>query len=374
MTVTREQFESIMTGADQRLVANREARQEEFFHNALLGDSGEICISGEQFHPADILKELAEETYRVARSESDQRYSEEISEAVIESYPTPIALAYNAFLQGTTHALTRLSHMRDTWEAVVNICFSVVVSEAAAKNIKLHDVIMRDGPTSNPRPITKRDLKSDSIAVRLGCIEGILVYLKLNGASVHAEKVVPVEVIGEMRRLNDVRNGFSHEQTKSEPQAAKIIEECHDDLLHILDDLNGLAEVELYRVHSISNTHPDTLEVERLNGSNITRRILNLSVNASDVALCAGTPRPGDLDPVFILCQQVMRLASPYLYCRHDDTGHQTRVLMLKRILVANNKAKFEISGHSVGMEIDLPRVQPEVERVEALLEPEGNE
>ncbi|WP_373182409.1 hypothetical protein [Halomonas campaniensis] len=370
MTVTRQQFESILTGANQRLAADREARKEEFFNNELLGDSGEIFISGEQFHPADILEALAEETYRVARSESDQRYSEEVSEAVIESYPTPIALAYNAFLHGSTHALTRLNHMRDTWEAVVNICFSVVVLEAAARNIKLHDVIMRDGPLSNPRVIARRDLKSDSIAVRLGCIEGILVYLKLIGASVHAEKIVPVEVIGEMRRLNDVRNGFSHEQTKSEPQAVKIIEECHDDLLNVLDDLNRLAEVELYRVHGISNFHPDTLEVERLNGSNIARRISRLAVNASDVALCAGTPRPGDLDPVFIRCQQFMCLASPYLYCRHDETGHQTRVLMLKRILMADNKARFEISGYSVGMEIEFPRVQPEVARIEALLDP----
>jgi len=369
MTVTQQQFESVLTGGSQRLRAYREARREEFFHSELLGDSGEICILGEQFHPAHILKELAEETYRVARSESDDRYLEEVSDAVTESYPTPIALAYDAFLHGSTHALTRLGHMRDTWEALVNICFSVVVAEAAARNIKLHDVIVRDGPTNNPRPLKKRDLKSDSIAVRLGCIEGVLVYLRLSGMEAHADKIVPVEVVEEMRRLNDIRNGFSHEQTKSERQAAEIIEDCQNDLLQVLADLNGLSEIELYRVHGVSNSQPGTLETERLNGSNMVRRISQLRVDASDLTLCTSTAKPGDLDPIFVRCGSLMYLASPYLYCAHDETGHQTRVLMLKRILFAEAKVKFEISGHAVPTEIDLSRVQSEVERVEGLLD-----
>lgn len=370
MPITPQQFNTVTTGANQRLRADREASRQEYFRNGLLGDVGEVVIAEETFHPADILAKLAEETYRVARSESDQRYLEEAAERTVDSYPTPVALAYNAFLHGSTHPLTRLTHMRDTWEAIVSVCFSLVLTECASQNIKLSDVVIRDGPNNNPRPLAKRDLKSDSISVRLGCVEGILVFAKLMGLNIKAAQIIPVEVVGEMRRLNDIRNGFSHEQTKSDVQAAKIIEECEGDLLEVLSDLCGLAEVECYRVHGVSSVHANTLEVEILKGCSIARRISPLAVDAAEIALCTGISRPGDFDPVFVRCHSSMHIAAPYLYCQHDDTGHQTRVLMFKRVLAADAKARFEISGQSVAVEVDVSRVRPAIELVETLLDP----
>jgi hypothetical protein len=326
-------------------------------------------IAGENFHPADILEKLAEETYRMARSDSDQRFLEEAEENATSSYPAPIALAFNSFLHGATSALARLGFMRDTWEAVVNVCYAVVLSECVHNNISLRDVIMRDGPNNNPRAMAKRDLRSDSIAVRLGCIEGTLVYMQHAGLNAHAATIVPIELIGEMRRLNDVRNGFSHEQTKSEQQAKKIIEDCKDDLLEVLADLNGLTEIDLFRFHGIATDQPNTLKVEMLNGCS-ARRITSLSLNTTDIATCTSIASPGDFDPVFVSCRGSIYPACPYLYCQHDETGHQTRVLMLKRIMASEAIAKFEASGLSVSVDFDLPRVQPAIDNVEALLGP----
>jgi len=69
-----------------------------------------------------------------------------------------------------------------------------------------------------------------------------------------------------MRRLNDIRNGFSHEQTKSEKQAEEIIDECEPDLLDILADLDGLQQVRFYRLHGISRRSANTLELSRWPG------------------------------------------------------------------------------------------------------------
>ncbi|GAI97024.1 unnamed protein product, partial [marine sediment metagenome] len=93
MSITAQQFENITASARKRLIARREARYDEFFRDVLLGETGEISISGENFHPADVLERMAEETFRIARSESDQRFCDDAIEIIIDEFPMPIALA-----------------------------------------------------------------------------------------------------------------------------------------------------------------------------------------------------------------------------------------------------------------------------------------
>lgn len=346
----------------------RKTCRDEYFRDGLQGDTGEIIIAGETFHPVDILESMADTTCRVARADADQRYADEVIEAVLSQYPAPIALAYNAFLHGTIQPLARLGHMRDTWEAAVSVCCALVYSECAARDWKLNEVLMRDGPSNIPRPLKSRDLRSDSISVRLGCLEGVLIHAKVNSAPIQSAQLIPIEVVGEMRRLNDIRNGFSHEQTKSDSQAIKIIDECEQDLLDVLADLSSLSEVEMYRVHEISKSAVNTLKVERLNGSIIARRIKDISVDPIVIAECGALALTGDLDPVFIKCREDLFVGSPYLHCADDESGHQTRVLMLKRVQQEQGLVKYEVSGQSLPLEFSISRIQKDLDRMGALL------
>jgi hypothetical protein len=369
MPITAEEFTRQLDGAHARLLNQRETRRNRFFRDGLLGN-GEIEIASETFHPADILAAMAAETCRIARAESDGKYSEETAETVLLHYPSPIALAFNAFRYGSKQPLARLGFMRDTWEAAVSVVLAFLFSECAARNCKIFEVLMRDGPTNNPRPIRSVDLFSEKVATRLGCIEGILLYARVTNTPLVAAELIPVEIIGEMRRLNDIRNGFSHEQTKSEKQAEEIIDECEPDLLDILADLDGLQQVRFYRLHGISRRSANTLEVEPLAGHAIARRVYDIPVHNAAVALCAALALPGDLDPTCVQCRDDLFLASPYLYCANDNSGHQTRILLLKRIRLAEAKATYEVSGYSTTRDVDLTRVQPEIDRVKLLMQP----
>lgn len=261
MPITAAQFAHELSGARGRLLQQREAKRERFLRDGLLGDDGEIQIASETFHPADILATMATETYRITRAESDEKFWEETADRVLARYPSPIALAFNGFLYGSKQPLARLHFMRDTWEAAVSVVFGLAISEYVQRNYKLSEVLIRDGPNNAPRSMKASDLFSDRIAVRLGCVEGLLLNARVMGLSLSTADLIPVEVIDEMRRLNDLRNGFSHEQTKSEKQADEIIEECKPDLLDVLSDLEGLREARLFRLHGISNHTANTLEV-----------------------------------------------------------------------------------------------------------------
>jgi len=76
MPITAEEFTRQLDGAHARLLNQRETRRNRFFRDGLLGN-GEIEIASETFHPADILAAMAAETCRIARAESDGKYSEE---------------------------------------------------------------------------------------------------------------------------------------------------------------------------------------------------------------------------------------------------------------------------------------------------------
>lgn len=369
MPLTPEQFAQELVGSEERLRQQRDGRREQFFRDSLRGEAGDFQVSGETFHAADVLKALASETYRVARADSDERYLEDLAEMVLTDYPSPIALAFNAFKFGSTRPLTRLGFMRDTWEAIVAVLYSVLLSECAAKNVRLHEALVRDGPKNAPRQIRNADLCCDRISTRLGCIEGVLIYARLSAQPLHAIQVVPVEVVGEMRRLNDTRNEFSHEQTKSDKQADEIIEECEPDLINVLDDVRGLRDIQFCRVHGISHRTPNAIEVERLMGSASTRRIVDLPVQPAAIGTAASLKQSGQLDPVCIHCDGELYVASPHLYCADDESGHQTRVLLLKQVRAQDGKARLEILGQSRTMEFDLDRVQPDLDRLRLLSE-----
>src|ERR1017187_8488578 len=97
MPMTAQEFTHELAGARARLLNRREARRNQFFRDALLGDVGEIRISSETFQPADVLATMAAETYRIDRAESDEKFSEEVAQTALALYPSPVALAFNMF-------------------------------------------------------------------------------------------------------------------------------------------------------------------------------------------------------------------------------------------------------------------------------------
>jgi len=345
--VTPETFNQIVLRHRANLELRRQSRFDEFFRNELLDDVGEIVIGQSRFHPADVLERMKPEEYERAQVESKRRQYDQLIETVCEAYPSPIARPYDSFTKGSRLPLRRLLYMKDTWEAVTATLYAILLSECIGRAVDLSNVLVRTDSSGIPTPIRRRDLLDWRISMKLGIIEGILVYAEEQLLELACSSVIPLDVVGEMRRLNDVRNEFSHSQTKSDRQASRIIEECEQDLLDVLGDLHKLDEVELFRVEGVSRLGNVALEVERLAGYTGARRIVELSATADQLGRSLSGQMIDNFDRVLMKLGIEIYDLSPFFYCSDDVSGHRTRLHMLKQHKAQEGKLLFEIVAES---------------------------
>jgi hypothetical protein len=209
-----------------------------------------VEVGQEVFHPADVLDKLAPDAARRGRADASSQVRTDVEQSVCEHFPAPIAVPFHAFLEGPRAALTRLHRLRDTWESLVRLLSALALAEAARSATRLAPLVVREGKDQGWRDCKRRDLCSDKLAVRIGLLDGVLHRAKEVGLDLQVALLVPVEVLEEVRRLNVVRNGFSHEATKSEGQAKKIIDEAYPAVRELLVDLRDMQSVDLLRIHA----------------------------------------------------------------------------------------------------------------------------
>ncbi|MBK8006034.1 MAG: hypothetical protein IPK12_19515 [Gemmatimonadetes bacterium] len=287
-----------------------------------------VKLGEEVFHPADVLNNLAPDAARRGRDDAFLQVRTELEQSVCEQFPAPIAIPFHGFLEGPRQSLQRLHRLRDTWESIVRLLTALALSEAARFAPSLRPLMVRDGKDQRWRECRRRDLYSDKLAVRIGLIEGVLHRAEEEGIELHVASLVPLEVLAEVRRLNVVRNGFSHEATKSDAQAQAIIDEAHPIVREVLLDLRDIQSIELLRIHTIQAG--GRAEVEKLRGHAQSRRIRDLPLD-SDAASVAMSATPVDgMSRVLARLGGLTLDLSPFLYTVDDDTGHRTRILDFK--------------------------------------------
>lgn len=324
----RDQVESERLGPNQPLLDRRRDRDEEDYRTWCETAYGMIELGQEVFHPADVLDKLAPDAARRGRDDAMAQVRSDLKQTVCEQFPAPIAVPFHGFLEGPRPALQRLHRLRDTWESLVRLLTALALSEGSSLATALSPLVVREGKDQGWRECKRRDLCSDKLAVRIGLIEGVLHRAQEVGVDLQIATLLPMDVIEEIRRLNVVRNGFSHEATKSDVQAQAIIDEAYPVVRELLLDLRGLQNVELLRIHAIRPG--GQAEIERLAGHAQSRRIqvLTLDHDAAFLAMSATT-----VDCMYSMLARVngstMDL-SPFLYTADDDTGHRTRVFHFK--------------------------------------------
>ncbi len=324
----RDQLETERLDPDQALVERRRARDEQDYREWCEFSYGMIELGQEVFHPADVLDKLAADAARRGRDDASAQIRIDLEQAVCELFPAPIAVPFHAFLEGSRSALMRLLRLRDTWESMVRLLAALALSEAASDPNSLAPLVLRDGKDQGWRQCRRRDLISDKLSVRIGLIEGVLHRAAELRVGLQVATFLPMDVLGEIRRLNVVRNGFSHEATKSDAQARDIVEEVYPVFREVLLDLREVQKIDLIRLHKIQPG--GSAEIEQLTGHAQSRRIreIKLDDGASAVAMSA-TPVDG-MDRILARFGGKTLDLSPFLYAADDDTGHRTRVLDFK--------------------------------------------
>lgn len=361
---SRDQLEAERLDPGQSLTERRQSRDEEDYRGWCVSSFGMVEIGQEQFHPADVL-EMAPDAARRGRDECLAMIRSDLERDVCEQFPAPIAVPFHSFLEGPRSALTRLHRLKDTWETLIRFLAALALSEAATIATPLTQLRIRSGMDQGWRECTRRDLVSEKLSIRIGLIEGILHRAKELGIDLQIASLLPVDVLGEIRRLNVVRNSFSHEAAKSEIQARELIEEAYPLFCEVLLDLRDLQNIELIRTHNIQAG--GKAEVERLNGHAQSLRISDLELNDDTATLFMSATQVEGLDRVFACVGGLTLDLSPFLYAAYNDTGHRTNVWDFK--FKKNNEWHMECVADSTTKRSPAAPHEDRLGRFESLLE-----
>lgn len=324
----RDQLEAERLEPEPGLIERRRLRDESDYRGWCESSYGIVELGQEVFHPADVLDKLAPDAARRGRDDASAQVRTDLEQAVCEQFPAPIAIPFHAFLEGPRQPLTRLHRLRDTWESLVRLLAAIALSEAAGIAAHLGPLVLREGEDQGWRKCSRRDLFSDKLSVRIGLVEGVLHRASELGVDLKLASLVPRATLREVRRLNVVRNGFSHESTKSDAQAKDIIDEAYPVFREVMLDLRDLQSIELIRLYGIRAG--GNAEVERLIGHAQSRRISELILDAEAAAIAISAKPIDGMDRVLARLDGVTLDLSPFSYAADDSTGHRTSVLDFK--------------------------------------------
>jgi hypothetical protein len=324
---SRDRLETELLDPDQRLIQRRRDRDEEDYRGWCEASYGMVEVGPEVFHPADVL-ELAPDAARRGRSDAAAQMRTDLEQIVCEQFPAPIAVPFFGFVEGPRSPLTRVHRLRDAWESLVRLLAAIALSEAARIGPSMAPICLRESQQQGTREGKRRDLRSDKLSIRIGLIEGVLVRAKELSIKLELSSLLPMDVLAEIRRLNVVRNEFSHESTKSERQAQEIIDEAYPVLREVMLDLREMQSIDLIRIKRV--IPGGIAEVERLVGHAQSQRIREIALDKDAASLALSASPVDGMDRVFAQLGSLTLDLSPFLYAADDDTGHRTRVFVFK--------------------------------------------
>ncbi|CAR50730.1 hypothetical protein [Burkholderia cenocepacia] len=321
---------------------------------------GYVRVGEHEFHPAEVLR-LKPDVVEKTISECRSQLLDQDDETICAQFPSPIAIPYQQTIYGPRDPNRRLTRMRDTWEGLINLLFAMVIAEAGL--VGIGELPVQVIETASRRAIKHKDLRSDKLSVRIGIIEGILESWRATGVRAVLADLIPSGLPAELRRLNTVRNGFSHLGTLSDVQAAHLIDESRPILHDVLVDCLFLADTQLVRLIKVTPGVPPYAEVDRLNGHSTARHVTDLELDADAQKVVMQSGKVGSYDRVLAKIRSQCLDLSPYFYACDDDSGHHTRIAFFKKR--AADTCHLEVVGESLPLTSAANLHAPEFARCE---------
>lgn len=339
----RDQVELESTTPAEALLQWRETRDADRYRNWCVDTFGGYVRVGEhEFHPAEVLR-LRTGVPERTMVECKSHLLTQDDETICDQFPSPVAIPYQQVIHGPREPIRRLTRMRDTWEGLINLLDAMVIAEVGVVGLGATPVQVIE--TASTRSLKHKDLRSDRLSVRIGMLEGILENWRSHGVQSVLADLIPVGLPAELRRLNLVRNGFSHLGTLSDAQATRLVEESRTMLHEVLVDCLFLAETQFVRLIKVSPGSPPTAEVDSLNGNSTARRIRDLALDAETQNVVMRAGKVGSYDRVLAKVGSRCLDLSPYFYACDDDSGHHTHTVFFKKL--SGGQCHFEVVGVS---------------------------
>src|SRR5262249_23548066 len=161
-----------------------------------------------------------------------------------DTFPSPVAIALFRALYTADNEHERLLHFRDTAEALILMLLAVIVAECRGKGVKLTGLEFPAPKTGKPEKLSAQKLFDDSVAHRLGMLDGLLSGLAGHVGLLCTQRF-PLDAVKRLSELNEIRNDFSHYQTKAEPEARLICQDMREQLADAILAFEWLGEIKL---------------------------------------------------------------------------------------------------------------------------------
>lgn len=315
-------------------------------------EHGPLTILGSRPRPSEVLFRLSPDTYEAAFADFNTDMQDVLNELVCYEFPTPIAHYYYRFQQGFENDLQRLHFLRDTWEATIDVLHAIVLGECRLLGVRLSD------------PMAFSHILSDRVADRLVNIERAFQLAHDQGHGPLVNGIATSALLDEMRELNRTRNAFSHSAAQSELQAREWIQECQVDLLSVLDDLRGLANILILR--HVGQPDAMTVRGEVFKGHALTRTITTFLLSADQARESVRFLRQNEL-----LCFSGVRLFSvrPLMHSIEVASGHRSSLCAFRRARgdPPDRRLEYEVTGDATRREENRTLFKPELDELRAL-------
>jgi len=326
-------------------------RDREF--DEVVDSEGPIEIRGQPFIRSEVLASDPV-AYRQALEEYREERLELLLEAGTERFPHPIAHCLYRYLNSAQTDNERLQFLKDTWEALISVIFSLTVSEVRKRGqpVSITTDQIRD---------FRRYIDSQSIRHRLEVVR--LTYEAEVDLPLLRSIIAPQAVL-QMIELNQRRNeDFAHMGTLNERQSASLVSEIEPEVLAILKQTSQLEGIELVR-HLGPTRKRSENRFELFVGHGSTRRIELRSLSAEQAVALALTSR----EDVLALCGGTILPLTPTIVWR-EGRGHRSELAFLKKRRVEGEQSifTFEVYGDAVEFESDATELLQDLNAVKAL-------
>jgi hypothetical protein len=313
---------------------------------------GSLTIFSFQPQPSEVLFTMSYATYQATFTDFIQQREDTLKEKVWETFPSPIAYYFYRFENGSENELQRLHFLRDTWESIIDILHALAVAEARHHGLTLSE------------PIKFKDLLTDKVAQRLTNIEAIIAQFQTAGVNSVIATIAPVRTLRTMAVLNQTRNAFSHSAAQSEAQAQNWINECIADMIDVLDDLQGFAELQIVRLVHLQGAY--TLRFEPFMGHSSTKRFKTTTITQQQLMTSGKYLQQGQM---LLVSRDSIFSLRPLVHYRDDSVGHTTRLCLFRKTHGdgSNRRIEYEVVGEASRINEDRVHFSTELTELRAL-------
>lgn len=294
--------------------------------NESLDTNGIIDIAGYQFYPSFILFKTDKDLFVEAYFEFKEREYEELKDIIYNQFPS--CIAYNFRLsekgEGASNPVTKLLHLKDTWESIIFVLYALVLGEIRSKSINISNVqvFVSQGASGVPvyENFNTRRIITNALRTKIQNIKAIISFSKISDLNLKCE-VIEDELLDKLLELQDIRNDISHHTAPTREEAEEELRLVIPLFQEMLVFTKFLEDCKILRFDSYTTI----CKCEEFKGHHLNKEFDDFDFEAN-IGLVIGLGQ----EQMFVKWDEEVFSLSPFLHFHRGDGGRETYMSFFK--------------------------------------------